>query len=137
MKEEQVSFLGTPWPAVPDHNVLGQPLKAGRATYDRGIGVHTQSTLIYDLKGGFETLSLRVGMDDSAIPNGEANASVTIDGKVLWQTAPDKPLKAGEAPRELTLDVKKGGRLELHADPAGKLDVQGRVDWLNVALLRP
>jgi hypothetical protein len=95
--------------------------------------VHTQSTLVYELDGSFDTLSLRVGVDDSAAPNGEAKASVVLDGKPLWAS---KTIKAGELTEELSLPIKGGKRLELHADPAEHLDVQGRVDWVNVALQR-
>jgi hypothetical protein len=134
--EEQSSYLGTAWPAQFDKNVLGQPLRVARTTYARGIGVHTRSTLVYQLDGTFETLSLRVGLDDSAAPLGEARASIVLDGKTLWQNG-DKPLKPGEISPELALPIKDGNRLELHADPTDRLDVQGRVDWINVALRRP
>jgi hypothetical protein len=131
--EEQVSFLGTHWPALLNKNVLGQPLRVAHSTFDRGIGVHTQSTLTYDLTGDFDTLSLRVGLDDSAVPNGEASASIVLDGKTLWEA---KMLKPGELSPELSLPIKGGKKLEFHADPTTRLDVQGRVDWLNVALRR-
>ena len=134
--EQQVSFLGTKWPAQINKNVLGQPMRVGHTNYDAGIGVHTQSTLVYDLDGSFDTLTLRVGLDDSAAPNGEALASIVLDGKVIWQTPADKPLKPGDISAELSLPITKGKRLELHADPSTKLDVQGRVDWINVALHR-
>jgi hypothetical protein len=133
-KEEQISFLGTAWPYQVNRNVLGQPLRVGRTSYSRGLGVHTQSTLVYQLDGTFDTLSLRVGMDDSAAPNGEAHVYVLLDGKVLWD---EKSLKPGALSKELSLPIQGGKRLELHADPASRLDVQGRVDWINVALCRP
>ena len=58
-KEEQVTFLGTFWPAQINKNVLGQPMRIGRNTYDRGIGVHTKSVLFYDIEGSFDSLTLR------------------------------------------------------------------------------
>lgn len=141
--EEQVSLLGTAWPAQINKNALGQPLRVARQTYERGLGVHTQSSLVYQLDGSFDTLSLRVGLDDSAAPLGEAQASIILDGKRIWPTGADaggsnggKILKPGEISAELALPIKGGKRLELHADPAARLDVQGRVDWLNIALRR-
>jgi hypothetical protein len=133
--EEQSSFLGTGWPAQFNRNVVGQPLRVARQTYARGIGVHTRSTLVYELDGTFDTLALRVGMDDSAAPLGEARASIVLDGKTLWQSG-DQPLKPGTISGELALPIKGGKRLELHADPTDRLDVQGRVDWIDVALRR-
>jgi hypothetical protein len=132
-KEEQTSFLGSGWPAQINKNVLGQPMRIARTTYDRGIGVHTQSNLTYELDGTFEALSLRVGLDDSAAPNGEAQVSIVLDGKTLWEA---KTLKPGEISQELSLPIAGGKKLELRADSAAKLDVQGRVNWVNVALRR-
>jgi hypothetical protein len=133
VSEEQTTFLDTSWPMQINKNVLGQPLRIARVDYPRGIGVHTQSTLTYDLDGSFDTLSLRVGLDDSAAPTGEALASISLDGKTLWQSA---TLKPGQLSPELSLPIKGGHRLQLTAAPAAHLDVLGRLDWLNVALLR-
>jgi hypothetical protein len=132
-QEEQVPFIGAAWPMQVNQNVLGQPLRVNRATFDRGIGVHTQDTLTYKLDGTFDTLSLRVGLDDSAAPNGQARASIVLDGKKIWEA---QALKPGELSPELNLPIAGGKKLELHADPTTRLDVQGRVDWLNVALRR-
>ncbi len=131
--EEQVNFLNSTWPYQIDKNALGQPLSVGRTTFDHGIGVHTQSTLVYTLDGSFDTLSIRVGLDDSAAPLGLAKASIVLDGKTLWH---DDLLKPGELSPPLSLPIKDGKRLELHADSAGRLDVQGRVDWITPALVR-
>jgi hypothetical protein len=133
VSEAETTYLGTAWPMQINKNVLGQPLRVARNTYSRGIGVHTKSMLVYELDGSFDTLSLRVGLDDSSAPYGEAAASIVLDGKVLWQS---KTLKPGEISAELSLPVKDGKRLELHADPTTRLDVLGRVNWLNVALRR-
>ncbi len=132
-KEEQVSFLGTPWPAQRDKNVMGLPLRVGGLLFAKGIGVHTQSTLVYELDGSFDTLALRVGLDDSAAPQGEAHASIVLDGKILWQS---DTLKPGAISPPLEIPIAGGKRLELHADPAGHLDVLGRLDWLDIALKR-
>ena len=99
-KEEQISFLGTKWPAQADKNVMGAPLRVGGVTFAKGIGVHTQSTLIYELDGSFDTLALRVGLDDSAAPQGEARASIILYGKTLWQS---QTLKPGELSPQLDL----------------------------------
>ncbi|MCL2645512.1 MAG: NPCBM/NEW2 domain-containing protein [Phycisphaerales bacterium] len=136
-KEEQTTLMGTRWNTQINRNVMGEPLVVGRKTYLRGIGVHTTSSLLYTLDGSFETLKFQVGMDDSAAPQGSANVAVVLDGKVLWEA---RGMKAGEAAVEVSVPVKGGKQLELRATPAlgnGKLDVLGRVNWLNVALLRP
>lgn len=133
--EDQVTFLGSAWPYQINKNVMGQPLQVGKSSFDRGIGVHTQSTLTYTLapNDDFQTLSLRVGLDDSAAPLGTAKASIVFNGKTLWHA---DALKPGEVSQVITLPIKGGGQLELHADPTSHLDVQGRVDWIEPMLLR-
>ncbi|MCL2641009.1 MAG: NPCBM/NEW2 domain-containing protein [Phycisphaerales bacterium] len=136
VKDEQSTLMGTRWETQVDRNVMGEPLMVGRKVYQRGIGVHTSSSLVYELDGSFDVLKCQVGLDDSAVPHGAANVAVVVDGKVLWEAG---GLKAGEAAVEVAVAIKGGRRLELRAVPAlgdGKLDVLGRVNWLNVALLR-
>lgn len=133
-RDEQVPFLGGKWPTLINRNVAGGPLQVARTTYARGLGVHTKSTLVYELDGSFETLTLRVGLDDSAVPYGEADVAVVLDGKTLWEK---KALKAGQISEPLNLPIKGGKKLELRAAPGDRLDVQGRVDWLEPALSRP
>ncbi len=133
-KDVQSTYLGTKWPTQLNLNVLGQSLKVGKTVYPRGLGVHTRSILSYELDGSFETLTLRAGMDDSAAPHGEANLSVVLDGKTIWES---KGMKAGVLSPEVKLTVKGGKMLELRAEPADKLDVLGRVNWIAPALIRP
>ncbi len=137
-KDEQSTYLGAKYPTQVNANVVGGPLRVGGTTYARGLGVHTQSTLSYDLDGTFEALTFRPAIDDAAAPQGEANLSVSLDGKVVWHLDNLKPVAPhGAAPDVVTLPVKGVRKLELHAESPGKMDVLGRVDWLNIALTRP
>ena len=132
-KDEQTSYLSTKWPTQINQNVLGQPMRVGKQNFARGIGVHTTSVLTYELDGSFENLTLRAGLDDSSMPYGVADLQVVLDGKTIWEK---KGVKAGEISDVLKLPVKGGRKLELKATQAANLDVQGRVDWVNVALTR-
>jgi hypothetical protein len=132
-KDDQTSYFGTKWPTQINRNANGQPLKVGKQTFTRGIGVHTTSVLTYEIDGTFANLTLRAGLDDSSAPYGVADLQVVLDGKTLWEK---KGVKAGELSDVLKLPVKGGRKLELRANQAEHLDVQGRVDWINVALTR-
>ena len=138
-QDQQTSYLGGSWPAQINKNVLGDPLTVNHETYPRGIGVHTRSLLAYDLDGAFDILQLRVGMDDSAAPHGEADVSIVLDGKTLWSKHLESGPSAVALSEPLNLPIQNGHHLEFHADPvanSGRLDVLGRVDFLNVALIR-
>ncbi|MEI7766597.1 MAG: NPCBM/NEW2 domain-containing protein [Phycisphaerae bacterium] len=133
-EDQQTSLLGTPWPTQINRNVMGQPLRVKGENFTRGLGVHVTSQLLYKLDGTFKTLALRVGVDDSAKPHGESHVKIVLDGKTLWEKA---DLKAGELTPLLQLDITGGKNLELNALPHTQLDVQGRVNWIEPALLRP
>jgi hypothetical protein len=136
-QDDQVSFMGTHWPTTLNKCVTNTPLMVAKTPYAHGIGVHTQSHLAYDLDGSFDTLTLRPALDDSAAPRGQADLTILLDGKVLWQKSSVAP--TADLPEQLTLPIKGGHHLELLAAPpkdqAG-LDILGRVDWLDPALLR-
>ncbi|MEI8195258.1 MAG: NPCBM/NEW2 domain-containing protein [Phycisphaerae bacterium] len=133
-KEEQTSLFGTRWPLQVNRNVIGGPLLLAGTRFDRGLGVHTRSVLTYNLDGSFTNFTLRCGLDDSAAPHGQANLSIALDGKVLWEA---KAMKAGQISPALNLPITDGRTLELRAAPADKLDVLGRVNWVDVVLVRP
>ncbi len=138
-QDQQTSYFGGAWPAQINKNVLGDPLTVNHETFPRGIGVHTRSLLAYDLDGSFDTLQLRVGMDDSSAPHGEADVSILLDGKTLWSRHLESGPAALALSEPLTLPIQNGHHLELHADPvaaSGRLDVLGRVNFLNIALIR-
>lgn len=133
-KEEQTSLLGTRWPLQVNRNVTGGPLLLAGNRFERGLGVHTRSVLTYNLDGSFTNFSLRCGLDDSAVPHGQANLAIVLDGKKLWEA---KTMNAGQISPPLNLPIVDGHTLELRAELAGKLDVLGRVDWVDVVLVRP
>ncbi len=137
-ENQQSTFLGTHWPLGINQTPLGRPLTVAKNLYPRGLGVHTRSHLAYDLDGSFDALKLRVALDDSAAPRGEADVSILIDGKILWQKSAMN-IAAAQISDELTLPIKGGKHLELRADPPknhGNLDILGRVDWIAPVLLR-
>ncbi len=135
-EDRQVSLFSTAWPTQINRNVSGDLLKVAHQTFAHGLGVHTKSTLVYDLDGSFTTMTFRCGLDDSAIPTGEAKPSIVLDGKVLW-TPKDSIMKAGEISDPITLNIAGGKKLELHANPGQKFDILGRFNWLDPRLVRP
>lgn len=133
-RTQESSFIGTKWAMQPNANVMGGPLKIARTEFARGLGVHTNSTLEYKLDGTFTQLGFAVGIDDSAAPYGQADVKVLVDGKMVWE---QKALKAGQPAVQQTLDLKDAHKVELISTSPGTMDVQGRVDWVNIGLIRP
>jgi hypothetical protein len=138
-RREPISFTHTPmlsvgWPFVADRNVLGGPLTVAGESYERGIGVHSRSTLIYELKGEFREFVTHFGLDDDSGPYGDVSAYVLVDGvKRFEQTG----IRHGKLFGPVRLDVGRAGRMELICDFGANGDIQDRFNWIEAAIIRP
>lgn len=131
---EQASFSSeSGFPAKMDRSVFGRPLRIGSEVYERGIGVHANSKLVFPLDGKFKVFRTRCGIDTNAdAEKADVNVRVLLDDKVVYQkqhfrAADDALILAnlGQA-KSLTLEV----------TAAGPTDAQDRFDWIEAALLR-
>ncbi len=106
-------------------NVEGGPLRIGPRTFDQGIGTQSRTLMAYRLDGKAKTFSAWVGLDNAAGPKGSARAVVLLDGKPVYDSG---PLKAGEIPRRVQLDL-GSARLLILASEFG--EGGGVRDWVN------
>ncbi len=132
---EHTPYLGVHWPYTKDTSVAGNELRVGSSTFDKGIGMHSQSRLTYDLGGRYQWFEGSVGLDDRTGHDGSVIIEILVDGKpVDWGmarelTGRDKPLPVRvrvAGARELTLAVLFGR----HGD------VQDHVDWADARLIK-
>jgi hypothetical protein len=135
---EQVPFNSeATYPARMDRSVFGKPLRAGSQTFDKGIGVHANSRLVFPLDGQYKLLRTRYAIDTGGDAGSSAAADVNIrillDGRIIheqqhfkaFKLAPLVTVELGDA-KELTLEVTAGG----------VTDTQDRFDWIEAALIR-
>jgi hypothetical protein len=125
-----------------DHRV-GQhghcPLRLDGRSYRRGFAVNPHSRIEIDLARRFATFQCDLGIDDSvleAAAQGEVDARVIGDGKVLWEAA--KIVSATKPRRVGPLDVSGVERLVLEVG-FGKDDgyyALDRADWADPILVR-
>jgi hypothetical protein len=132
---EHTPYLGVRWPYTFDASVAGNELLVGGSNYDKGIGMHSQSRLSFELGGGYQWFEASVGLDDQTGREGSVLVQVLVDGRpadlgaAKELAAPDKawPIRVRVAgARELTLAVLFGR----HGD------VQDHVDWADARLIR-
>ena len=95
-----------------------------------GISSVGEMVAAFDLKGCADQLTAEVGVDDEVREQfkGPAECRVYGDGKRLWSSG---PLKAGEAPVKLEVDLHGVKVLELVVHAFGNEIAQTHVDWLN------
>ncbi|MGE4158640.1 MAG: NPCBM/NEW2 domain-containing protein [Planctomycetota bacterium] len=102
----------------------------------KGLGVHADSLLAYDLPKGSLELSGSCALDDEAQGLGSAHFIIRGDGKVMFESG----LMTGrEAPRHFRLDLKGLRRLELEVvtDPGGAIKdyTLDRCAWIGLILV--
>ena len=95
-------FATTRWPWRRDRSAANRPLRIGDQNFDRGIGMHSQATLTYDLPAGFSKLAAVIGIDAAAAPLGNAVFRVTADGKEVFNSG---PVTGRTAPRSIDVPI--------------------------------
>lgn len=128
-------FNGVAWPPVADRTVRGGPLRLrtplGEATFDKGLGTHSRTTLTYALAAKHKRFEATVGLDAVSGRKGAAAVRVLVDGRVAWQA--DR-LTAADRPRAVSVDVAGARELTLLVDYGTGGDVQDDVNWGDARL---
>jgi hypothetical protein len=132
-KVEESPFFGRKYPWRRDVSLLGEPLKMGGRPFERGVAVHSRSSLTYDLNGRYATFEALVGFDDASMGKGRVDCRVFADGKEIYAN-PD--LRADAPPVKLSLPVSGAEQLRLLVDFGKGQDTGDRVIWANARLYR-
>jgi hypothetical protein len=132
---DYTSYLGVKYPFVGDGSVAGRELRLAGSTYDKGLGLHSQGALTYDLGKGYRRFQAIVGLDDQTGRCGSVRIKVLVDGKphdLGW----DKELTLADGPRLVDLDVQGAKVLTLVVEFGRSGDVQDHVNWADARLIR-
>jgi hypothetical protein len=130
---DEAPFFGRRLPWRRDVGLLGDALKVGGQTYERGVAVHSRSILTYDLNGRYITFEALLAFDDAGHGKGRVACRVLADGKELYAN-PD--LRADNPPVPLKLAVTGAEQLRLEVDYGREQDTGDRVIWANARLFR-
>lgn len=117
-----------------DRNYFGGPISLGNQAYARGISLHSQCDVAYELEQEYESFQATVGIDDSAGPKGSAVVVVSVDGEIRYRSG---PLRAGKPPVEVNLKPLAGKRLVLSVEFGEWGDVEDHVNWGDARLVLP
>jgi hypothetical protein len=131
---EYVPYLGAAWPYVLDGSVDRRDLRLGGNTFDRGVGMHTESRLTYDLAGGYRRFEALVGLDNKTGKGGSARVRVLVDGRS--QDIGNGPLTLRSGPVSVRVDVTGAKELTLVAEFGERGGVQGHVNWADARLIK-
>jgi hypothetical protein len=135
LRYEHTPYLGLSWPYAVDASVAGRELSVGGSVYDKGIGMHSESRLTYDLGGAYHFFEALVGLDDQTGREGSAGIEVLVDGKAQNLGEPNE-LTMQRGPRLVRVSMAGARELTLVVKFGGRGDVQGHVDWADAKLLK-
>jgi hypothetical protein len=124
-------FNGVAWPWAADRTVKGNPLRLGTQTFDKGLGTHPRTTLVYDPGGKYRRFEAVVGLDPVTGRRGAAEVRVLVDGRDVFSA----PLTAGADPKPVAVDVTNAKELTLVVDYGPGGDVQDDVNWGDARLI--
>jgi len=110
----------------------GNPLRVGRRTWAKGLGVHAPSKAVFDLEGHAVRFEATVGVDDESF--GTVTFRVLGDGRELWSSG---RVSAGDKvrTRDVKVDLAGGQSLTLEVtDFDGNRDGD-HADWLDARVV--
>jgi NPCBM/NEW2 domain-containing protein len=135
LKESKYSFqpfLDSVWPFTLDGNVAGHDLLLAGSTYDKGIGMHSQSRLSYRLSGAYRRFEATAGLDDKDGRGGAVRLRVLVDGRTLL----DRTITSRDGAVPISLSVEGVREMTLEVDFGRDGDVRDVVDWADARLVR-
>lgn len=88
----------------------GSTITLNGQTYSRGLGIHANSTITYDLGGKYARFQSDVGVDDEVGADGSVVFRVVLDGKELYNSG---LLTGTSATKSIDVDVSAGKQLQL------------------------
>jgi hypothetical protein len=103
----------------------------GRA-YEKGLGVAGDSTVVYDLDGGYAKFFAHIGIDDAAGDGGSVTFEVWADGERIFASGLITGATAGRA---LELDVEGVRQLKLVTTDGGDGVSRDHANWAGAKLV--
>ena len=108
----------------------GHPLKLDGKEYTKGLGVHADSDIRYDLKGLCSRFNADIGVDDEVGNNGSVRFHVLADGKEIFLSP---TLTGSSATQKVALDITGVKELALKVDNVENY-YSDHADWADAKI---
>jgi hypothetical protein len=134
----QEPLVTSPLPTRFNRSVLGNvlSLKSSRQRepikFDKGLGVHAYSRLVYRNDAGYDRFAAIAGIDHETQGLGDCLFIVRGDGIELWS----QRIRSGDEPVPVDVDISNVTELRLIVEPGAQLDLGDHADWCNARLLK-
>jgi alpha-glucosidase len=124
------------WGGAPkkDRSIEGHALKVAGKTYERGMGTHAESEIVYDLKPTYARFVAVVGIDQEIEATGAPSVvyQILVDGKLLAES----PIVGKDEAWHFDVALPEGGkRLALRVTKGPDGINHDHADWVNAGFL--
>ncbi len=110
----------------------GKVLTLAGKTYPKGLGVHADSNVAYNLNGVYSTFTAEIGIDDEVGDNGSVIFQVLGDDVVLFESG----ILLGSSPTQIiSVDVRGKNELRLKVLSGDDGNGYDHADWADAKLL--
>ena len=130
VEQQAIATIARPWQR--DKSVLGKPLTLGSRTFEKGIGVHSRSSLTFDAEGKYDVLAATIGIDAETGGKGDCVFTVLGDGQMLFT----KQMKGGDAAQDISVPIAGFQQVMLLVEPGADLDLADHADWCDARLIK-
>ncbi len=116
-----------------DQSLRSGPLELGGKAYEKGLALHSRTTMVYRLPGRFHRFKAIAGIDDRFRPRGNVRLVIRGDDKELV-----KLTVAGtdEQPQPIDVDLSGVHRLTILVDFGDDLDVADHLDLCEARIVK-
>ena len=114
-----------------NQSVVLSPLSVNGIVYERGLGVHSISRLLYELDGKAISISGLAGADDNNRFAGNFQFKIIGDKKELWKSG---IIKKGSPVKEFNVNLKGIDKVLLLVEEGGDGIMYDHADWLNIKI---
>jgi hypothetical protein len=129
---EEYRLVTLPQPWQRDKSVGRKTLTIGEQKFDRGLGVHAYSRLVFDVGGDYDQFLAVIGIDAAADRRGDCVFVVVGDGRELARER-----MTGAMPgKALTLEIAGVKRLSLIVEPGAELDLADLANWADARVVK-
>jgi len=125
--------FGVTWPHGRDANLDGGPISLRGRRYERGLVVHSEAELSWQLEGAFVALVATVGIEDLVGAEGDCDVQLLVDGEERWARS---GIRGGEAPEDIRLDLAGAQRLTLRVGFGRRYDIGDHLALAGAYLVR-
>jgi titin len=110
----------------------GRPITLNGVVYSKGLGVHADSQIVYNLGGAYSTFISDVGIDDEVLDTGTVKFQVLVDGVLKFDSG---TMRATSVTQSINLDITGAQTLTLLVSDIGDGYTNDHADWAGARII--